>query len=376
MKKLKNKGKLIVIYGINNLGKSTQAKMLVEKLNKRGVKAEYLKYPIYDLAPSGPTLNNYLRGGNFFKLSPREAQTIYTLNRTQYQKELEQKLDEGINIIAEDYTGTGLAWGIGAGVDEQYLKYINKHLLNEDLVILLDGQRFTEATEKNHIHEENEELINKVRLTHLKLAEEKGWQIINANQPIEKIHNAIWKKVKKITSVDKKNDLSILIESYYPEKAVQIDNKKTEEDNIVEITAINPMVSDILGQSEQRPKIINKTEGNFDFSQKINLPEKQQNELNRKTVFYSDDYYTLYEGEQCLISTGIKMQIPNGCAGFIYENNEIKSSGLRIMGKIINSGYNGEIKILLMNLSDDVCNIFKGQQIAQILIKQIKRPTF
>jgi len=192
----KNRGKLIVIYGINNLGKSTQAKMLTERLNKQGVQTEYLKYPIYDLAPSGPTLNNYLRGGNFFKLSPREAQTIYTLNRTQYQPELENKLEQGITIIAEDYTGTGLAWGIGAGVEEQYLKYINKHLLAEDLVILLDGQRFKDAMEKNHIHEENDKLINKVRLTHLKLAGEKGWEIINANQSIETIHKSIWKKLK------------------------------------------------------------------------------------------------------------------------------------------------------------------------------------
>jgi len=370
MKKLetKNKGKLIVIYGINNLGKSTQAKMLIEKLNNKGVKAEYLKYPIYDLAPSGPTLNNYLRGGNFFKLSPREAQTIYTLNRTQYQAELEKKLNEGITIIAEDYTGTGLAWGIGAGVDEQYLKYINKHLLNEDLVILLDGQRFIEAAEKNHIHEENEELINKVRLTHLKLAEEKGWQIINANQPIEKIHNAIWKKVKKIIKTKEDSDLSGLIQSYYPENKFEIKSHKPAiEDYISEITTINPIVSDIVGQNEQQPKIIDKTKGNFNPSLKINLPEKS-------IVLHANDYYTLYEGEQFLIETGIRAIIPNGCAGFIYEDNEIASAGLKIKGKIINSGYNEEIKILLINLSDDIQNIYKGQEIGQIIIKQIKKP--
>ena len=43
------KGKLIAIYGINNLGKSTQAHLLVQELQDQGYKAQYLKYPIYDI---------------------------------------------------------------------------------------------------------------------------------------------------------------------------------------------------------------------------------------------------------------------------------------------------------------------------------------
>jgi dTMP kinase len=121
------KGKFIVLYGINNLGKTTQAKLLVEKLNSAGLKAEYLKYPIYGLEPSGVLLNNYLREGNKYNLAPREAQIIYALNRTQYEKELLNKLENGITIIAEDYAGTGLAWGMAAGVDENFLKDINRN---------------------------------------------------------------------------------------------------------------------------------------------------------------------------------------------------------------------------------------------------------
>jgi thymidylate kinase len=43
------KGKFIVLYGINNLGKTTQAKLLVEKFQKEGLKAEYMKYAVYSL---------------------------------------------------------------------------------------------------------------------------------------------------------------------------------------------------------------------------------------------------------------------------------------------------------------------------------------
>ena len=191
------KGKLIVFYGINNLGKSTQAELLVEKLKKEGLKAEYLKYPIYTLKPSGPILNNYLREGNKHNLSAREAQFIYCLNRSQYQEELKKKLNEGINIIAEDYKGTGIAWGVGAGVKQELLEDINSHLIEEDMAILFDGERFKEAVEKNHKHEKDDSFSNKVRQIHLDLAKKYNWNIINANLSIEEIAKTIFEKVIK-----------------------------------------------------------------------------------------------------------------------------------------------------------------------------------
>lgn len=194
----KNKGKFIVLYGINNLGKTTQAEKLVEKLKNEGKEAEYLKYPIYKIKPSGEILNNYLRGKNEHNLTPKEAQIIYAINRSQYEKILLEKLESGINIIAEDYVGTGIAWGIGAGVNEQFLKKINSHLLKEDLGFLFDGKRFIESIEESHKHETNENLMNKVRDIHLKLAEEFDWVKINVNLSIEEIHKELYGKVKEI----------------------------------------------------------------------------------------------------------------------------------------------------------------------------------
>lgn len=191
------KGKLIVFYGINNLGKSTQAKLLVEKLNSLNFPTEYLKYPLYELSPSGKILNDYLRNNNPHQLSAREAQIIYTLNRTQYQNKLIEKLEEGINIIAEDYTGTGIAWGVGAGVDQKFLEEINNHLIKEDLAILFDGERFKKAIENNHKHEEDNEFSNQVRQVHLDLGKKFNWKKINANLSIEEIFQQILEIVKK-----------------------------------------------------------------------------------------------------------------------------------------------------------------------------------
>lgn len=377
---LKEHGKLIVLYGINNLGKTTQAKMLAEKLKQTGIKAEYLKYPLYDLAPSGTLINDYLRQGNFYKLTPREAQIIYTLNRTQYEEKLKQKLAQGTYIVAEDYTGTGLAWGIGAGVDENFLKFINAHLLKEDLAILFDGSRFTSGIETSHRHEQNEELTSKVRLNHLRLAQERNWQIINANQTIEQVQAAVWKKVKKILPANEIGGIEVLLAKAYP-----------AEENKVEITAINPIISDVKNINAN-PRLLRPEEkearlcAQFNFAsttnstieaQKLTPDAKLPTRAHASDAgldLYANDNYTLYENEVATINTGIALAIPENCAGLIWDKSGLAAGGLKTMGGVIDSGYRGEIKVVVVNLSGDIYHIAKNQKIAQILIQEIKKP--
>lgn len=194
------KGSVIALYGINNLGKTTQRDLLLEKLGKKGMRAFGYKYARYDIEPSGSMLNAYLREGNPLRLSAREFQTIQVINRMQVEPTLiAQKKAKGI-VVVEDYTGTGIAWGIGAGVEKAYLLKLNAHLLKEDLAILLTGERFLSGVEKSHAHESKDELTDKVRAIHLELAKEFGWHIVDANQSKEDVHDDIWKIVEAYIS--------------------------------------------------------------------------------------------------------------------------------------------------------------------------------
>jgi thymidylate kinase len=192
------RGKFIVIYGINNLGKTTQAKLLVKNLKKSGQKADYVKYPVYNLEPAGPLINGYLRQGNPHKFSPRELQLLHFIDRIKFEPILENKLGKGINIVAEDYFGTGVCWGIGGGVDKNLLFNLYKFVRKEDLVFLFDGKRFKQSIEKNHKHETDEKLIRKVRKAHLMVGKKYKWQKVNANLPINQLEKIIWDKVKKV----------------------------------------------------------------------------------------------------------------------------------------------------------------------------------
>ncbi|TAL46870.1 hypothetical protein EPN87_04160 [archaeon] len=183
-------GKFIVLYGINNIGKTTQARMLVEHMLRRGMRADYLKYPVYNQYPSGQYLDKVLRSPKQ-EISEDELQLWFAVNRMQFEPTLKKKLSLDINIVSEDYIGTSLAWGSVKGADESWLKAVNSKLLKESISILLDGQRFVRGIESIHIHETNDKLVEKVRRKHLDLAIELKWHVVNANQPKEKVFNDI-----------------------------------------------------------------------------------------------------------------------------------------------------------------------------------------
>lgn len=181
------KGKFIVIYGMNNLGKTTMTEGLVGFLKKQGKDAIYLKYPIYDLEPTGLRINRYLRGGNPENLGTFTSQVIYAQNRRDYEPALREMIDDGKWVIAEDYKGTGIAWGMIGGASLEKMEEVNEGLLEADLSILLDGERFLTGIESGHRHESASELWPKGRQIHLSLAKRYNWVIVNANQTQEEV---------------------------------------------------------------------------------------------------------------------------------------------------------------------------------------------
>jgi thymidylate kinase len=197
------RGRFIAIYGINNIGKSTHARLLTQRLIKEGYKAIYLKYPIYNLEPTGPKINTILRSGNKQSLSEEDLQTIFMRNRKDYEPTLRNILNEGYIVVAEDYTGTGIAWGTAKGADQKWLTELNAPLLKEDFSILLTGRRNILARENSHIHETNDQLIAKVGKVLLDLAGKYNWRIVELQEKIEDTANLIWIQIEAFLKAEK-----------------------------------------------------------------------------------------------------------------------------------------------------------------------------
>lgn len=176
-----------MILGANNLGKSVQCQRLTDRLISEGIAASLLKYPIYD-TPTGQRIYYELRLNH--TMTDEQLQREFAANRRCFEPKLRQMLTGGW-VVSEDYKHTGIIWGLVNGVDRDTLEDMNKDLLEPDLVILLDGERFTGGIERGHRYEDGGKW-EIARAAHLGFAIEYDWPIIDANLSIENVHAQVW----------------------------------------------------------------------------------------------------------------------------------------------------------------------------------------
>ena len=74
-----------------------------------------------------------------------------------------------------------------------------------------------------------------------------------------------------------------------------------------------------------------------------------------------------------LIKTGISMAIPEGHVGLIWPRSGLAyKHGLDVFAGVIDSGYRGDIGVILFNSQYNSYEISKGDRIAQILIQKVE----
>lgn len=81
---------------------------------------------------------------------------------------------------------------------------------------------------------------------------------------------------------------------------------------------------------------------------------------------------TLRPGERMLIPTGIGVALPRGHAGLVIPRSGLAAKhGISIVNApgLIDSGYRGEIKVILINLdAKESYEIKRGDRIAQLMV--------
>ena len=91
---------------------------------------------------------------------------------------------------------------------------------------------------------------------------------------------------------------------------------------------------------------------------------------------YIDEAVIIKPGERKLIPTGLRIQLPAGYEAQIRARSGLAiNNGITLINAIgtIDSDYRGEIKVGLVNLSDEDHVIENGDRIAQMVIAEYKR---
>lgn len=89
-------------------------------------------------------------------------------------------------------------------------------------------------------------------------------------------------------------------------------------------------------------------------------------------------------GSTAVIRTGVSINIPTGMVGKIEDRSSLGVKGLRTGAGVIDSGYTGEVGIVLHNLTSQLASdpvlhrrgyqVRKGDKIAQLLLYSVETP--
>lgn len=224
----KSKGKLIVIEGTDCSGKETQSNLLVENLNKIGIKTEKYCFPRYN-SPTGKIIAGAYLGkseygeGYFLEgasnVNPLVASLYFSADRKYNIKDITTKLDSGINVVVDRYVDSNLAHQ-GAKINDikQRNKLVKKLEILEYKLLDLPKPNITiflympfecanilkmNRKEKPDQHESDENYLRNSEKMYLSLAKKNRYIKIDCAEgktpkDIQKIQQEILLKITKL----------------------------------------------------------------------------------------------------------------------------------------------------------------------------------
>ena len=218
-------GKLIVIEGTDGSGKSTQFRLLTQRLENENIAFQKLVFPQYS-EPSSALIRMYL-GGEFGSkptdVNAYAASTFYAVDRyASYKKVWGNWYEQGGLVVSDRYTTSNAVHQTSKEPAEKQgeflkwlyeLEYDRLGLPKPNLIIYLDVPTdFTEQMMRRReadtnttadIHEQDLDYLATCRRTGRAAAEYYGWTVIQCvkdgrMRSIEDIHQEIYRYVAAI----------------------------------------------------------------------------------------------------------------------------------------------------------------------------------
>ncbi|KAG1043947.1 hypothetical protein G6F46_011889 [Rhizopus delemar] len=153
---------------------------------------------------TGKMIDDYLRQKN--ELDDHAIHLLFSANRWEAMKTIEEKLKKGITLVIDRYAFSGVAFSTAKGLDFAWCKQPDVGLISPDLVLFLDLS-IDEARKRGGFGEERYEKYDlqiKVRKEFRKLKDER-WKFIDASQSMEKIEQDILNRVTEAAAATERD---------------------------------------------------------------------------------------------------------------------------------------------------------------------------
>ena len=194
------KGAFLVIEGIDGAGKSTLCKMLEKMLADEGYNVKVTQEPTYD------EIGSFIRDGKVKGISQKAEALLFTADRAVHTERILRWAEEGIIVICDRYFASTVAYqssGLnGEALDREWLISLNKPVITTpDLTVLLDidpKEGMSRIGERGELSKYEElHYLENTRREYLRLADEFGFMIVDAEESQTEIANKIIAKLRE-----------------------------------------------------------------------------------------------------------------------------------------------------------------------------------
>ncbi|VDD95896.1 unnamed protein product [Enterobius vermicularis] len=199
---ISGRGALVVLEGCDRAGKSTQGRLLLERIRESGGECELLAFPdrTTDL---GRFIDRYLKGE--VEMEPKEAHLVFAANRQAVVEKMKKKLQSGSHLIVDRYAYSGIAYTLakkGCNMGIQWAKLHDVGILRPDCVIFFDLSPSEAAARCGFGGERLEalELQERVYEVMKQLGEENKdiWKAVDASLTVSTLADKIWSLVESV----------------------------------------------------------------------------------------------------------------------------------------------------------------------------------
>jgi dTMP kinase len=184
------KGAFICIEGLDGCGKTTQAKLLVQKLRKS-------HNAVYTAEPSRGKIGAFIRKSCLYgdkRLSSVIEALLFAADRLEHvENEVLPALRKGQLVVSDRYVYSSLAYQGAAGLSLEWIEKINEHTLRPDFAIFIDVNPKTvmQRLKPNRSVMENLWTQQKVREIYLKFVAKGELTRIDGDKPKKELAEAV-----------------------------------------------------------------------------------------------------------------------------------------------------------------------------------------
>ena len=201
-------GFLITFEGGEGCGKSTQARLLYQKLQQHNIPSLLTQEP--GGTPLGNKIRSVLKVKRDFTISPLSELFLFAACRSQLiQDVIGPALEAGQVVVCDRFSDSTVVYqGFGRGLDLSLIDSVNTSAtggLKPDVTILLDVLPEQGLQRKRKIHQDrfdSEELSfhRRIREGYLNLAaKEPGrWLVLQSHLPINKLRQLTWEHIRPL----------------------------------------------------------------------------------------------------------------------------------------------------------------------------------